>query len=202
MTGSVGERQGGGVAARDGRKCRARRNAVRLAHQALDVGPNNPDTLYWVANILFLFAGQEAVAMAEVDRALALNSNSARVWQIISKGGFMHPATSRSRRSTRFTAPCVSARWTHSYQFLQCHGYGNRSPRSAKLRRGADVRCDVGQMLALDPGLTISRYRERSAYYMARLNFLSFTQEAWVSPVCRKREFDHGGSTFLVHHRS
>ncbi len=54
--------------------------AVRLARQALEAGKDDPDTLATAANAVTFLAGDRTTAASAVDRALALNPNSARAW--------------------------------------------------------------------------------------------------------------------------
>jgi tetratricopeptide (TPR) repeat protein len=54
--------------------------AVALARQALEIGKDDPDTLWMAATTLHFFAGEHAVAAAAIDRALMLNPNSAHAW--------------------------------------------------------------------------------------------------------------------------
>jgi TolB-like protein/class 3 adenylate cyclase len=54
--------------------------AAGLARQALDTGKADPDALWMAAVVLFTFAGETANAANAIDRALALNPNSAYAW--------------------------------------------------------------------------------------------------------------------------
>jgi tetratricopeptide (TPR) repeat protein len=54
--------------------------AVRLAKTAIEVGKDDPDALSRAAWALAFFTGEVAVALRAVDRALALNPNSAYAW--------------------------------------------------------------------------------------------------------------------------
>jgi TolB-like protein len=56
--------------------------AVRLAREAIGQGRDDPDTLAWAACTLQLWAGEHALATSTVERALALNPNSAAVWDV------------------------------------------------------------------------------------------------------------------------
>jgi adenylate cyclase len=56
--------------------------AVDWAREAVEAGKDDPDALYMAAFTLFYFAGDRAVAAAAVDRALALNPNSAHAWMV------------------------------------------------------------------------------------------------------------------------
>jgi len=54
--------------------------AVRLAKNVIDRGGANPEALWIAAWTLSTLAGDHATAESAVDRALALNPNSARAW--------------------------------------------------------------------------------------------------------------------------
>jgi adenylate cyclase len=56
--------------------------AVRLAREAIGQGRDDPDALAWAAWTLQLWAGEHALATSVVERALALNPNSAVVWDV------------------------------------------------------------------------------------------------------------------------
>src|SRR5439155_3981722 len=60
---------------------------IRLARRALDAGRDDPDTLWQAAYALFRLAGETALALAALDRAIALNPNAAMAW--VAKG-FIH----------------------------------------------------------------------------------------------------------------
>jgi TolB-like protein len=54
--------------------------AAALARHALDTGKADPDALWMAGVVLFTFAGETANAANAIDRALALNPNSAYAW--------------------------------------------------------------------------------------------------------------------------
>jgi TolB-like protein/class 3 adenylate cyclase len=54
--------------------------SVRLARYAIEVGKDDPDALWMAATVLTVFAGEHAIALSAVDRALTLNPNSAHAW--------------------------------------------------------------------------------------------------------------------------
>jgi TolB-like protein len=58
--------------------------AVRLARWALDAGRDDPDTLWQSGYALYRLAGETGLAMAALDRAVALNPNAAIAW--VAKG--------------------------------------------------------------------------------------------------------------------
>jgi adenylate cyclase len=56
--------------------------ACRLARQALEAERDDAETICQASYTLFLFAGEAAMAVAALDRALALNPNAAHAWTI------------------------------------------------------------------------------------------------------------------------
>jgi adenylate cyclase len=56
--------------------------AIAYAREAIETGKDDPDALFMAAFTLFYFAGDLAVAGTAVDRALALNPNSAHAWMV------------------------------------------------------------------------------------------------------------------------
>jgi len=54
--------------------------AVPLVRQALEAAKDNPDALWMAAFTLLCFAGERAIAVTAIDRALTLNPNSAHAW--------------------------------------------------------------------------------------------------------------------------
>ena len=60
---------------------------VHLARQALEATRDDADTMSQAAYTLFIFAGETAMSMAVLDRALARNPNAAEAWMI---SGFIH----------------------------------------------------------------------------------------------------------------
>jgi adenylate cyclase len=56
--------------------------AVRLARQAIDEGKHDPDALWMAAHTLLFFTSELTTAANVVDRALALNPNSAHAWMV------------------------------------------------------------------------------------------------------------------------
>jgi TolB-like protein len=56
--------------------------AVRLARRAIEAGGDDPGTLWTAAHKLSYFTGDHATAGNVVDRALALNPNSAHAWMV------------------------------------------------------------------------------------------------------------------------
>ena len=55
---------------------------MRLARQATEAGKHDPDVLWMAAHTLLFFTGELTTAKNLVDRALALNPNSAHAWMV------------------------------------------------------------------------------------------------------------------------
>jgi TolB-like protein len=60
---------------------------IRLAHQALEAGRDDPETMVAAACTLFYGGGETALAEAVLERALTLNPNTALGWMV---RGFIH----------------------------------------------------------------------------------------------------------------
>ncbi len=56
--------------------------AVLLAKQAIEGGRDEPDALSMAGSTISFLAGEHAPAMSAIDRALALNPNSAQAWSV------------------------------------------------------------------------------------------------------------------------
>jgi TolB-like protein/class 3 adenylate cyclase len=54
--------------------------SVRLARHAVTAGKDDPEALWMAAFVLMVLAGEHATAASAVERALALNPNSANAW--------------------------------------------------------------------------------------------------------------------------
>jgi adenylate cyclase len=54
--------------------------AVRLARHAIDIGKDDPDALWMAGAALATLAGEHAIGMSAIDRALMLNPNCAQAW--------------------------------------------------------------------------------------------------------------------------
>jgi TolB-like protein/class 3 adenylate cyclase len=161
--------------------------AVRLARQALEAGRDDAETVAHAAFTLFYFPGETAMAMAALDRALALNPNAATAWVV---RGAIHalrnqsePAIEACDRALRLSPFDPLGFWfsvvpaiAHllAGRFEQAIEWADRSlhdqPRynparrckivaNAHLGRLDEARAELGRMLAIDPGATIARYR-------------------------------------------
>jgi TolB-like protein/class 3 adenylate cyclase/Tfp pilus assembly protein PilF len=59
-----------------------RADVVRLARKAIAMGKDDPDALLWAGLTIAYLAGDHAAAARAIDRALALNQNSADAWLV------------------------------------------------------------------------------------------------------------------------
>jgi adenylate cyclase len=161
--------------------------AVRLARQALEAARDDPDTMWQAAAPLFFFAGEAALAVAVLDRALAVNPNSAGAWRV---RGFLYPwrnqpemaieACEQARRLSPFDplgywndctfalARLVARRFEQAIEWADraLHGQPRlgvairaKVAALAHLGRIGDARTELRRQLAIDPGLTIAGYR-------------------------------------------
>jgi adenylate cyclase len=161
--------------------------AVRLVRQALETARDDPDTIWQAAPPLFFFAGDATLAAAALDRALALNPNSAAAWRV---RGFLYAnrnqpemaieACDRAQRlspfdpldywnaASRAMVHLVAGRFEAA---IECADRALRDqPRvglairvkiaaNAHLGRLDDARAELARQLAIDPQLTIAGYR-------------------------------------------
>jgi len=65
--------------------------AVAYAREAIEAGKDDPDALFMAAFTLLYLGGDLAVAATAVDRALALNPNSAHAWMVRGYVSLPHP---------------------------------------------------------------------------------------------------------------
>ena len=161
--------------------------ACGLARQALEAGRDDPDTIWQAAFALFFFAGETALARAVLDRALILNPNAATA--CMAKGSFhvlrSRPdaaieALDRALRlspfdpMSYFNASGFAGAHLVARRFEQAVEWAERSLRdqprhvtamrvkivaNAHLGRLDEARAELGRLLAIDPALTIARYR-------------------------------------------
>jgi TolB-like protein/class 3 adenylate cyclase len=160
--------------------------SVRLARQALETAGDDPETM-WQAAITLSFAGEAATAAAALDRAVVLNPNSSHAWVtrgfIYAMASQPEPAIEAFDRGLRlspfdplnhFTSSGFAVAHFAARRFEPAIEWADRAlhvqPRSitairvkivanAHLGRLDEARATLGRLLALDPGLTITRYR-------------------------------------------
>jgi TolB-like protein/class 3 adenylate cyclase len=80
---------------------------IELARRAVELGSDDPDTLWMAAHALAYLGAENATGMSLVDRALALNPNSAHAWGvkglIASWGGQSDTAIDALQRAMRLS---------------------------------------------------------------------------------------------------
>jgi TolB-like protein len=165
--------------------------AVRLARQALEAERDDAETVARAAFTLFYLASETAMAMAALDRGLAHNPNAATAW--VARGGIYAlrnqpelaiEAVHRARRLSPFDplgffgATLLAAAHLLAGRFEQAIEWADRSlhdqPRfnpvrrikiaaNAHLGRLDEARTELGRMLAIQPGATITHFRANAA---------------------------------------
>jgi TolB-like protein len=165
--------------------------AVRLARQALEAERDDAETLARAAFTLFYFAGETAMAMAALDRAMALNSNAATAW--VARGTIhalrnqSEPAIEACDRALRlspfdplgfFFFSAIAIAHLLAGRFEQAIEWADRGlhdqPRfnparrckiaaNVQLGRLAEARAELGRLLAIEPGATMARWRANVA---------------------------------------
>src|SRR5262249_48301803 len=146
------------------------------------------ETIWQAAWTVFRLAGEVATAAAALDRALAVNPNAAHAWLIRAHIHAVRnqpeaaiEAIERARRLspfdpyTYFYAAIIAVAHLAARRFEQAIEWADRAlhdrPRLvsamrikvaawAHLGRLDEARADLGQMLAIDPKLTIAGFRE------------------------------------------
>src|SRR5262249_39696820 len=162
--------------------------ACRLAQQALEAGRDDAETIWQAAWTLFILAGEAAMAAAALDRALAFNPNAAQAWRIRGQIHALRTQPETAIEALERARPlspvdqmafgnAVSTAIAHlaAHRFEQAIEWADRNlheqPRStaamrvklvanAHLGRLDDARVELSRVLAIDPRLTIARYRE------------------------------------------
>jgi adenylate cyclase len=168
--------------------------ACRLARQALEAARDDAETIWQAALTLFFLAGEAAMAAAALDRAMALNPNSANAWLA---RGIIHAwrnqpeaaieAIERARRLSPFdpytfrNAYNLAIAHLAARRFEQAIEWADRAlhdqPRTvtamrvkvaalAHLGQVDEARAELSRMLAIDPKLTIAGFLG-SAHYQA-----------------------------------
>jgi tetratricopeptide (TPR) repeat protein len=161
--------------------------AAALARQALEIGKDDPDSLWMAAVTLASFAGEYGIAAAAIDRALTLNPNSAHAWA--ARGFVCHnrdqpgPAIEAFERAMRlspldrlrrtFTVGIAIAHLTAG-RYEEAVDWADRTLREepgyrvalfskavacAHLDRIEEARSALSQLIEAQPGFTIARYR-------------------------------------------
>jgi TolB-like protein/class 3 adenylate cyclase len=166
---------------------------IRLAKQAIETGQDDPDALWMAGITLWLMAGEFATAASVIDRALALNSNSAQAYMasgwVLSILNRPHPAIESLHRALRLSpldplgymfkaalafAHTVAGRYEEAMEwadqslreqerFVPSIRY--RAALCGHLGRVEEGREWLRRLLDVRPGLTVAMYlREASTY--------------------------------------
>jgi adenylate cyclase len=161
--------------------------AATLAKQALEAGKDDPDALWMAAVTLQRFAGEHAVAVAAIDRALMLNPNSAHAWMargyVWRDRGQQDQAIEALERAMRLS-PLDRLRRTFTNGIASAHLAAGRYEQAlewadltlheepgyrgalmhkvvacAQLDRIEEARETLRQWVESQPGLTIARFK-------------------------------------------
>jgi len=161
--------------------------AVGLARLALDVERDDPDTIWQAGYTLFLLAGEVAMAEAVIDRSITLNPNAATAWMakanmlaLLNRPDQAIEAIDRAQRLSpldpmgylydlsRALVYLAERRFQDAMQWADraLHGQPRfitamraKTVACAHLGRLDEARAELARVLAMDPRLTISRYR-------------------------------------------
>jgi adenylate cyclase len=167
--------------------------AFRLARQALEAARDDAETIWQAAYTPFFLAGEAAMAAAALDRALALNPNAAHAW--LGRGSIYAcrnepeaaiEAIERARRLspfdplTFFYAFNIALAHLAARRFEQAIEWADRAlhnqPRFVSAMRVKvaalvhfghldEARAELSRVLAIDPKLTITGYREYAHFF-------------------------------------
>jgi adenylate cyclase len=161
--------------------------AVHLAREAIEAAKDDPDTLWMAAFPLAAAAGEHALAMSAIDRALALNPNSAHAWAakgyVASYQNQPVPAIAAFDRAIRLSpldprgynlAAGRAMAHLAAGQYEAAIEWADRSVREmprnalalrikvvacAQIDRLAEARSALSRLLQLQPELTVSGFR-------------------------------------------
>jgi adenylate cyclase len=177
--------------------------ACLLARQALEAERDDAETIWQAAFTLFFLAGEVSMAAAALDRALARNSNAAHAW--IARGHIHAlrnepdaaiEAIKRARRLSPFDrhafgyAVIIAFAHLAGRRFEQAIEWADRAlhdqPRLINVMRVKVValahlghldvaRAELSRVLAIDPKLTITGYREYAHFQAPEVHELFVT---------------------------
>jgi TolB-like protein len=162
--------------------------AVRLARLTIEIGANDPDALWMGGWAILILGGDRAAGMSAIERAVALNPNSALAWNFFGWAQSFHnrsiAAIEALERAVRLS-PLDPQPWifygglAHSHfaagRFNEAIAWSDRAlhaqPRMiavtgikaaacAHLGRMEDAAECVGRFCELRPGATISSFKE------------------------------------------
>jgi adenylate cyclase len=166
--------------------------AVHLARQALELGKDDPDALWMAGDAISILAHEHATAAGAIDRALRLNPNSAHAW--MARGWVAccqnqpRPAIEALERAVRlspldplgyFFNGGLALAHLSAGQYQEALEWADRCFREyprylfalrikvvcdAHLGHTEEARSGVRQLLDLDPGSTIARFRRNTTF--------------------------------------
>ena len=168
--------------------------AVRLAKRAIEASKDDPDTLYVAGLTLSYFAGDHATAASVINRSLVLNPNSAHAWsasgQVACNQNRLGPAIEAFQRAMRLS-PLDPAGYIFAFGLARAHLSAGQyddamewvdrclreRPRYILAIRYKVVLCAhldrideahewLRRLLALQPGLTITRFKAVATVFM------------------------------------
>jgi TolB-like protein/Flp pilus assembly protein TadD len=167
--------------------------AIALAKEALETGKDDPDTLSMAAFTLSFFGGEHDVAATAIDRALALNPNSAQAWMVCGLvrcyRGQPDPAIEALRQAMRLSpldrlghlfttgialAHLIAGRYEESADWAertlrQAPGHTisllSKAVACAHLDRIEEARGAVSQVLEVQPWFTIALFKASAKRY-------------------------------------
>lgn len=171
-------------------------HGIRLAKLAIEFGTNDPDAL-WMAAYLLSVVGDQTTALSALDRAIALNPNSAHAWGTKalcqSLRGAAHAAVAveagnRAIRLSPLDPLCYVYKFSVALAYLGARQYQDadvwiddalrEQPRfhasfrvkvsvCGLLGKNEEARVWLGRLLALQPGLTIAAWAAHAATFLA-----------------------------------
>ena len=171
-------------------------DGIRLAKLAIEFGTNDPDAL-WMAAYLLSIVGDQTTALSALDRALALNPNSAHAWGTKalcqSLRGAAHAvvaveAGNRAIRLSPLDPLCYVYKFSVALAYLGARQYHDaevwiddalrEQPRfhasfrvkvslCGLLGRNEEARDWLVRLLDLQPGLTIAAWAAHAATFLA-----------------------------------
>ena len=171
-------------------------DGIRLAKLAIEFGTNDPDAL-WMAAYLLSIVGDQTTALSALDRALALNPNSAHAWGTKalcqSLRGAAHSvvaveAGNRAIRLSPLDPLCYVYKFSVALAYLGARQYHDaevwiddalrEQPRfhasfrvkvslCGLLGRNEEARDWLVRLLDLQPGLTIAAWAAHAATFLA-----------------------------------
>ena len=160
---------------------------VRLARRAIEAGKDDPDSLWMAGLALWLLAGEHSASSSVIDRALALNPNSAHAWMARGMVSGFQGEPSRAIEALEHgmrLSPLDPLGWAFAGMIAFAHLFARRfedaiewvdralleQPRWSPGIRSRAVACALlgrteeasewlSRMLDLQPGLTIAGWK-------------------------------------------